>query len=92
MKNFKVNETAQFWQLMNSENCPMTNVNGTPMPYPIWNLIISIRDCKMYARGMKPTRSWKITDVKNYFGITGSAEKCAEQLEAIKDYFYSEAI
>jgi len=52
------------------------NVNGSPMPTAIWNLIISKRDISNYVRirGMKPHRNWKITDVKRYFGIKGTGE------------------
>lgn len=49
------------------------NVNGSPMPTAIWNLIVSKRDLTLWCRiGMKPTRRWKVTDAKRYFGIKGS--------------------
>jgi hypothetical protein len=61
------------------------NVNGNPMPHAYWNLILSIRDCKMYSKGIKPHRNWKISDVKAYFNVSGSAEKIAEILESYKN-------
>ena len=57
------------------------SVNGAPMSRAYWNLIISIRDCKLYSRGIKPHRAWKISDVKWYFGVKGNAVKIAEKLE-----------
>ena len=49
------------------------DMNGSPMPTAIWNLIISKRDFTLWCRiGMKPTRSWKVTNAKKYFGIKGS--------------------
>lgn len=49
------------------------DVNGSPMPTAVWNLIISKRDLTLWCRiGMKPTRSWKVTNAKRYFGIKGS--------------------
>ena len=49
------------------------NVNGSPMPTAVWNLIISKRDLTLWCRiGMKPTRRWKVTNAKRYFGIKGS--------------------
>ena len=60
------------------------DVNGTPMPVGYWNLIVSIRDVKLYSKGIKPHRMWKISDVKWYFGVKGSAQQIAETLEQYK--------
>ena len=46
--------------------------------------IISIRDCKLYSKGIKPNRHWRISDVKTYFGLKGDASKLVVQLEDIK--------
>jgi hypothetical protein len=59
------------------------SVNGAPMSRAYWNLIISIRDCKLYSVGIKPHRAWKISDVKWYFGVKGNAVQIAQKL---KDY------
>jgi len=59
-------------------------VNDGSMPIGIWNLIVSIRDVSLYTKGIKPHRSWRITDVKKYFGAKGSAEKVLEHLKEIK--------
>ena len=51
------------------------SVNGSPMGLAIWNLIVSKRDIMMWCKmKMKPTRSWKVSDVKKYFGIRGTGE------------------
>ena len=60
------------------------NVNEGQMPIGYWNLITSIRDCKLYSKGIKPHRMWKIGDVKWYFGVKGDATKIAEVLEQYK--------
>ena len=60
------------------------DVNGKPMPVGYWNLIISIRDVKLYSKGIKPHRMWKISDVKWYFGVKGSAQQISETLEQYK--------
>ena len=57
------------------------SVNGAPMSHAYWNLIVSIRDCKLYSKGIKPHRNWKISDVKWYFGVKGGAEVIAKKLE-----------
>ena len=59
------------------------NNNNTSKGY--YNLLVTIRDCKLYAIGLKPHRNWKISDVKKYFGIKGNAQQLANQLEEIKN-------
>lgn len=66
------------------------SVNGNPMPHGYWNLVCSIRDCKLYAKGIKISRHWKISDVKWYFGVSGSAQKIAETLEMYKNILVPE--
>ena len=61
------------------------SVNGGAMPIAYWNLICSIRDCKLYSGGIKPHRNWKISDIKWYFGVKGNAKEIANTLEAYKD-------
>lgn len=61
------------------------SVNGKPMPVGYWNLILSIRDCGLFSKGIKPHRNWKITDVKKYFGINGNAETMYKTLELYKN-------
>jgi hypothetical protein len=56
-------------------------VNGAETSRAYWNLILSIRDCKLYSKGIKINRFWKITDVKRYFGVKGGADVIAETLE-----------
>ena len=60
------------------------NVNGFYMSRGVYNLLISIRDVKLYSKGIKPHRGWKIGDVKRYFGIKGNVLKIIEQLEDFK--------
>jgi hypothetical protein len=60
------------------------SVNGGQMPVGYWNLITSIRDCKLYSKGIKPHRMWKIGDVKWYFGVKGNAQQISEVLEKYK--------
>ena len=59
-------------------------VNGGQMPVGYYNLIVSIRDCKLYSKGIKPHRMWKISDVKWYFGVKGNAQQISEILEQYK--------
>jgi hypothetical protein len=63
------------------------NVNGHNMGRGMYNLIVSIRDVKLFTIGMKPHRNWTLKDVKFYFGLVGGKGKCLEQLEAYKEFF-----
>ena len=67
------------------------NVNGSPMPTAVWNLIISKRDVEMWTAKfsdgrpmkMKPHRHWKVSDVKRYFGITGTGDNLLANFMAL---------
>jgi len=67
------------------------NVNGNPTPTAVWNLIISKRDLSMWTgkfsdgrpMKMKPHRHWKVTDVKKYFGITGTGDRLMANFMAL---------
>lgn len=84
MKTLNVNYEAPFWNQLKDKNATI-NLNGTPMPIAYYNLVVSIRDVKLYIKGIKAHRNWKISDVKSYFGVKGGAEAIAYQLEYIKD-------
>lgn len=51
------------------------NYNNADIPKPVYNLVISIRDLKLWKIGMKPHRHWKVTNVKKYFGLTGRCKQ-----------------
>ena len=63
------------------------NVNGHNLGHGMYNLIVSIRDVKLFIHGLKPNRFWRLKDVKNYFGLVGNKEKCLKQLECYKEFF-----
>ncbi len=64
---------------------PVISVNGINMPKAYYNLIISVRDLKLWKIGMKPHRFWKVTDVKRYFGLTGNDRtQLIKQIEDLK--------
>ena len=65
------------------------NYNGQQIPLAYYNLVVSIRDVKIFCSGMKITRSWKLTDVKNYFGIKGNKERVLKTLESYRDIIFN---
>ena len=89
MKQISMNPQCRFIADLNNTDKVMS-VNGKEMPTAVYNLLISIRDCGLYAKGIKPHRNWRITDVKTYFGLKGSAEKLHQQLVAIRSILMEE--
>ena len=79
-----INGSSQFYADLMDENKDL-DVNGTMMSKGYWNLIVSIRDLGLYEVGMKPNRHWKISHVKAYFGIKGTATQMRAELKAIKE-------
>ena len=55
-----------------------TNVN-----LGMYNLICFKRDLQLYSKGIKPHRHWKISDVKRYFGMSGSVDQIHSNLKTI---------
>ena len=85
MKTSAITPNTRFYEDMTNPE-RVTSVNGKPMPIGYWNLIVSIRDCGLYSKGIKPHRFWKISQVKEYFGVKGSAEKIHETLKTWQEY------
>jgi hypothetical protein len=60
-------------------------INNAASSRGYYNLIVSMRDVRLYKAGIKPHRNWKVTDVKRYFGINGNTATLLSKLEEIKD-------
>ena len=82
-----INLDAPFWHDVHDEECKTINVNGRDMLIPIYNLVICTAQMRMYQHGVKPTRSWKVSTVKNYFGLKGNKAYVLQKLETIKSEF-----
>ena len=61
------------------------SINGAQSSRAFYNLVVSIRDVSLFSKGMKPHRGWRITDVKNYFGVKGNPTKVLAQLQELRD-------
>ena len=48
-----------------------------------WNLITSIGALKLWNKGIKPNRHWKISQVKKYFGMNGNKKVLLAKLETL---------
>ena len=76
----EINEDCQFFKDLTSMDNSQRNYN-----LGMWNLALSRRDMKLYCKGIKPHRRWKVTPVKKYFGMTGSKEVFLAKLELLNE-------
>ena len=74
MKPIDINEDCQFLKDLQNNN-----------RMAMWNLITSKGAVKLYTKGIKPNRHWKITDVKKYFGMNGNADVLHSKLVKLYD-------
>ena len=76
----EIDDDCQFIKDLTSMDNSKRNYN-----MGMWSLICSIRDLKLYCKGIKPNRKWRITHVKKYFGMTGHREVLLEKLQRLRD-------
>ena len=74
MVRVKMDEDCQFLKDLTDKS------KEVPINRGMYNLICSKRDLKLYTKGIKPHRNWKIGDVKKYFGIKGNADSVLDQI------------
>ena len=65
------------------EDCQFLKDAKTNNQMAMWNLITSKSAVKLWTKGIKPNRHWRIADVKNYFGMNGNAETLLEKLKVL---------
>ena len=83
LKHLKIATESQF--LKDFEKS--ISINSKESNRATWNLMCTRRDVKLWQVGMKPNRHWKITDVKNYFGIKGNKDVIVDKIEALCEMF-----
>lgn len=54
-----------------------------------YNLVVSIRDVKLWKAGIRPNRFWKLKQVKEYFQVKGNTDKILTQLETMLEEYNS---
>lgn len=77
IKTIDINKDCQFLKDLNTSK----NFGGTTMG--LWNLAVCVGQVKMFSKGIKPSRHWRLKDVKNYFGISGNTETILTKLNHI---------
>ena len=61
------------------------NINGMESNKGYYNLCVTIRDLQLWQKGIKPNRTFRLKDVKSYFGLTGSAKTICERMISFRD-------
>ena len=56
------------------------NNNATMARY---NVIVVKGQLKLFSKGIKPNRHFRLKDIKRYFGITGNTEALINKINAI---------
>ena len=76
----EIDEDCQFFKDLTTFENSQRNYN-----LGMWNLALSLRDLKLYCKGIKPNHKWRITPVKKYFGMTGHREVLLEKLQRLQE-------
>ena len=64
-------------------NCQfMQDLNNNAM-MARYNVIIVKGQLKLFSKGIKPNRHFRLKDIKRYFGITGNTETLINKINAI---------
>ena len=50
----------------------------------LYNLAVSVGQVELFSKGIKPSRHWRLKDVKNYFGLVGGTDKILSQLQQLQ--------
>ena len=66
-----------------NEDCKFLKDLQDNQQMAMWNLITSKGAVKLWTKGIKPNRHWKISDVKRYFGINGNKDALLEKLQLL---------
>ena len=78
MKKINIDQDCQFLKDIESNSTAFMGTNKG-----IYNLITTIGALKLWKKGIKPNRNYKLRDVKRYFGINGTVETLIYKLETI---------
>ena len=66
-----------------NEDCKFLKDLQENQKMAMWNLITSKGAVKLWTKGIKPNRHWKISDVKWYFGMNGNKDVLLKKLELL---------
>lgn len=81
MSKIQINKDCQF--LKDIDLKPHSNKFYNGVSLGVYNLITTKGALKLWVKGIKPNRNFKLMDVKLYFGIDGNAKTLLYKLETI---------
>ena len=67
-----------------AEDCEFLKDLDAGNKMALYNLAVSVGQVKLFSKGIKPNRHWRLKDVKNYFGLVGGTNKVLGQLEQLQ--------
>ena len=73
-KPIEINKECQFIKDLENNN-----------KMALWNLTIIRGQLKLFSKGIKPIRHWRLKDVKNYIGMSGNKEVLLEKVIKLND-------
>ena len=73
-KPIEINKECQFIKDLENNN-----------KMALWNLTIIRGQLRLFSKGIKPTRHWRLKDVKNYIGMSGNKEVLLEKVIKLND-------
>ena len=62
-------------------------INSVKSTKAYYNLVVSIRDVKLWKAGLKPHRYFTLKSIKHYFGINGNPDQLLEQLYILRENY-----
>lgn len=87
MTNF---ELAQQQAAEGTLQLPSVSYGTKPIDAFWYNLCVHEMQLSLFSKGIIPHRHWKITPIKQYYGLKGSNRvKLLEQFKAIKEAYAS---
>tara|TARA_Y100000356_G_scaffold116965_1_gene106854 strand:+ start:560 stop:817 length:258 start_codon:yes stop_codon:yes gene_type:complete len=84
MSKIQIDKNCQFLKDIDLE----PNYNGVSLG--IYNLVNTKGALKLWVKGIKPNKNFKLMDVKLYFGIDGNAKTLLYKLETISQIIRGE--
>ena len=73
-KPIEINKECQFIKDLENNN-----------KMALWNLTIIRGQLRLFSKGIKQTRHWRLKDVKNYIGMSGNKEVLLEKVIKLND-------
>lgn len=82
MQNKTIVNMVEGCQFMKDLEKQTNQIEGAK--FALYNLAVCVGQVKLFSKGIKPSRHWRLKDVKNYFGLSGGTDKILAQLEQLQ--------